>query len=384
MRKRAFVFSKEKFPRGSAGANYIQYFAKALMTQEFEVIVIGKISDPCLFLHKQSYKGIEYIGLSDSDPNNQLYYSKSDFDYICDSYKITEEDYFIFYNFNIRWIRYFKRRFGTNHIFVIRVEEMQFYQYKYGAINPKYIMSQHWIRYSQKNSNGIFAISSSIAETQRKYGCRVMILPIMADPSEYEFNIEKKKGDIIEFIYPGLKTNPYEDDLATTFQAIAQLPKEDRERIRLHITGVDKDKLNRILPRELRSIIEPLIVAHGFIKYDELIALYQMSDYLLLFRKENKVTKANFPSKIPEVMAFGVIPICTDVGDYTRLYLDSTNSIQTRPGDASECASAIHEAIHKEQDNYLNMRKKARELVVNRFSYKVWAAEIVSFIEEVK
>lgn len=41
-RRRVFIISREKFPRGSAGANYIQYFALALIEDGYHVIVIGE------------------------------------------------------------------------------------------------------------------------------------------------------------------------------------------------------------------------------------------------------------------------------------------------------------------------------------------------------
>ena len=41
MGKRVFILGTPSFPRGSAGANYAQYLALALMECDYKVIIIG-------------------------------------------------------------------------------------------------------------------------------------------------------------------------------------------------------------------------------------------------------------------------------------------------------------------------------------------------------
>lgn len=49
-------------------------------------------------------------------------------------------------------------------------------------------------------------------------------------------------------------------------------------------------------------------------KYGELIGLYQEMHFLLLARGVSQMTLANFPSKVPETMCFGIVPIVSEVG----------------------------------------------------------------------
>ena len=62
MKKRIFVVGSSRFPRGSAGANYDQYLALALIEQGWNVIVLGcgDNSEEHNYSGKYLYRGIEY------------------------------------------------------------------------------------------------------------------------------------------------------------------------------------------------------------------------------------------------------------------------------------------------------------------------------------
>ena len=61
-KKRVFILGTPNFPRGSAGANYDQYLALALLEAGWKVVVLGKGSNRVedLIDGHFIYKGIEY------------------------------------------------------------------------------------------------------------------------------------------------------------------------------------------------------------------------------------------------------------------------------------------------------------------------------------
>ena len=67
-------------------------------------------------------------------------------------------------------------------------------------------------------------------------------------------------------------------------------------------------------------------------------------------------------SKIPEIMSFYVIPICTNVGDYTSVYLGSDNSIIMEGEGVKPCLRGIRTAINMPLRKRLEMRENARKL----------------------
>lgn len=382
MGKRVFIVSFEDFPRRSAGANYIQYFALALIHSGWDVIVLGQHGEKEDY-DEHCYKNIKYVSTpAIRTVKTKFYFNEKFYSTIAKKYSLSNEDYFIFYNSNWFLFRFFINRFSRSNMFFIRVEDRQPYQFKYGKLNPRYILDQMAIYYAQTKMNGVFSISKKLVKQDVARGARSMCLPILADPYEFECKIKKKKNEIVNFIYPGMKVTGYEDDLVTMFEAITSLSSIDLSRTRLHITGASKEKVQAVIGTEMYERLKHNLVIHGFLPYEELVSLYQKSDFLLLIRKMNEVTEANFPSKIPELMSYGVVPICTDIGDYTNDYLSQECAFIIHGNSASDCKNAIHCAINMSEKSYLLMRQKARYLVEKTFYYKHWAEKINAFLEE--
>lgn len=380
--RKVFIVSHEKFPRGSAGANYIQYFAYALQQLKFSVVVIGKNST-CQTEFNKLYKGITYaIYASNHGKRWKSAFDINECKKIFDYYGASENDIFIFYNLDISGMVYCHRKYGNNNLYSIRVEDMQPYQYKFGKFTPRYLEYKSAVKFAWNNFAGSFSISKCLQRQDIEHKCASMCLPIMADPFEYECNLDKKKENTISFIYPGMKATGYEDDLETMFISIASLGDDDISKIKIHITGANIEKVKDALNQDIFKRLENVIIAHGFISYDELVKLYQQSDFLLLIRKVNEITRANFPSKVPELLSYGVIPICTDVGDYTKDYLNSECAFIVPGNDRTACIRAIKQAIDISQEEYTKMRYAARKLAEEKFYYKVWTKEILNFLED--
>ena len=77
---------------------------------------------------------------------------------------------------------------------------------------------------------------------------------------------------------------------------------------------------------------------------------------LILLRKKNKVTLSNFPSKVPEMMGYGIIPIVSKVGDYTDEYLtDGKDCIQVEKCSIEDGVAAIRKALQLSADERSRM-----------------------------
>ena len=93
------------------------------------------------------------------------------------------------------------------------------------------------------------------------------------------------------------------------------------------------------------------------------------------------MTRANFPSKVPEVMCYGIIPIVSKVGDYTDIYLkDGKNSIIFEGCSAQACLEALRRAINMSQTEKENLSQGARKCAENDFFYQKWEKRISDFI----
>lgn len=381
-RKRVFILGAPGFPRGSAGANYDQYLALALLEAGWKVVILGKGSnrledlvDGCYI-----YKEIEY---KNEKPTKLETYGlvKNFYIKMYHEYDMSKSDYFILHDIGWRAQKWLSKKVGVAHMSYIHYEDLLPIQYRHHLVNPRYWgMMLKW-NFKLNRVPKAFPISTKLLEVEKKHGCKSMLLlPIMADPEEFGASAREQKPDVIKLIYSGAKANTHEDDLVVLFSALQKLSKEERERFELHITGMTKEKLIRKINNEqLLSGIS--LIVHGWMEYSELIDLYRSIDFLVLPRFCNAVTEANFPSKIPESLSFGIVPICSKVGDYTRYYLqDGYDSILFGTGDIGGCAEAIRTAIHMDESDYIKMRNNARKTAVEKFGYKVWAEKISEFL----
>lgn len=120
-------------------------------------------------------------------------------------------------------------------------------------------------------------------------------------------------------------------------------------------------------------------------KYEELQALYEEMHFLMLPRKDSRMTKANFPSKVPETMAYGVIPVCTEIGDYTDLYIkDGLTGITFKGCEIDVIAEAMNKAINMPIEEYERIAMSCIKLVKEKFDITVWSNKLVKYIESVK
>lgn len=382
MEKRLFILGSKKFPRGSAGANYEQYFSLALMEKGWKVIILGTgLNRTEDFDGKRYvYKGIEYFNNSDSvivKYGMELKFYKQ----MAEKYHFTKNDYFVLRN--LGWApQNWLKKFGTNHISYIHFDDLQPSQFKMAFINPRYWLAVYKWHVKFRRFNKAFPISEALEDEEKRYNCKTLRLPIMADPDEYGESVRTTKPNVLQFIYSGAKLNGCEDDIELMFQAFSILPENIKSKIKFHVTGASEEKLRSKLNNPcIIDQLKDVLIFHKWMDYSELIDLYRNMDFLILARFDNKLTQSNFPSKLPESMSFGIVPICSRVGDYARYYLqDSYDSIFFEVGKVEACQRAIIKAVELSEEEFLRMRSNARKTAVNKFGYKQWSDRINDFL----
>lgn len=382
--KRVFIVGSPKFPRGSAGANYDQYVALALKEAGWNVIILGKGTNrECDAKGNHcEYKGIIYENEQDNLKVKYglglRFYKK-----MYNKYHMNGSDYFIVRD--LGWLPQFwlANKCGLERMCYVHFEDLRPEQYKLHVINPQYWCFRLKWGFKQKYMKKAFPISEILEKQDQKYGCKTLRLPIMADPDEFGESKRDHKPEVLNFIYPGAKLNGCEDNIQLMLESFAALSQEEKKKVRLNITGTSYAKLEEKLGKSVHLLadLKDVLVIHKWLEYEELIDLYRQMDFLILVRFFNPVTLANFPSKVPETLSFGIIPVCTRVGEYTSNYLvDGQNSIVFEPDSREACLVAIRKAIHMSENEYLRYRSEARENAVEKFGYKQWSKRLNDFI----
>lgn len=380
MEKRAFICSKQHFPRGSAGANYIQFLALAMKEVGFNPIVIssGSYQNCSHEGEKYFYKGIEVYNPFKFENKiakhfEFIYGDALRFIGALKEYNVNKNDVIIAYLLDERPLKSILNFSKKNKIksAACVVEWLPKENFTNNRMYKSYMRAMRDI-VSQYDI--ILPISHYIAEKYKKSSANVFVLPIMADTSEYSYKPKVYVDEKRKFIFPA--NGMMKDSMSNMLEGLARCPKEIRDKVEFHITNYSKEKVEKItqeFPDEIKERLDRMLVIHKWLEYDELIELYKKMNFLLLARDENQMTLANFPSKVPETMTYGIIPVVSEVGDYTRIYLkDNENSLVFKGSSVAVCIEAIVRATSLDNEEVRRLEKAARETAVNKFDYHNW------------
>ena len=389
MDKRVFICGYYNFPRGSSSANYVQYLAEIFLKLKYKIIIVSNINEEELqrktpFINHNS----ENISLEPIQLGNGKVSHYYDFNFnmgniikqILKRYGIKSNDILISYSmdpFVNRMLVKMGKQSGAKTCACI-VEWFTRQDFEKGIRDLEFYRFNWSFYFILKRFNYLFPISTYIEQYYVKHGCKTMCLPIMADPEEYDYKVRKDIG-VKKIIYPA--NGKLKDAIDAMLRSLNQLSDEDINKIEFHICGVSPSMVEKQLSDRRKKYMGSHILVHPWMKYEELIALYQQMHFLFLPREVNQMTLANFPSKAPETMCYGVIPVVSDVGDYTKYYLrDNINSIIFNGADSDTCTSVLSKIANMSNALIQELSAQARNTAVNKFGYKNWIEKIENFL----
>lgn len=397
MTGRVFICADRAFPRGDAGANRILFMAKALIEKKWNVFVVstGKMKEEHYNKQKNcyTYEGVDYQNVK-ANKNNTLqkvlhnFLDGNNAIKILKQQKIQSSDIILLYTSNYffsKAIVNFAEKNGIR-IAVDIVEWHQDFQYKKGKSDINYKLYTKFFNHVVPKTHNVIAISKCLKEHFESLGCYVSIVPIYID-SDKSVQIAKNiSGDKLNLIYPG---NPYrKDDLLSMLQAINGMDEASQKRICLHLTGVNEGLLLSCIPGDeglLKKLINSNnVVLHSWLEYDKLIELYSTIDFALIARPINKVTEANFPSKVPELLINGIPAITNRVGDIVDYLEDGMDSILYNGAGADNCREAIYRALALSMEVRIGMKTKAFETAKTKFSYHLCSDNLHNFFMNIE
>lgn len=382
---RVFICGYFNFPRGGAASNYVQYFAKVFMAMKKEVIVISNINyEVCSAAERYQGVRLEPIQVRKNKIGHYIDYNFRMGNYYerqLNKHSLDSQDIIIAYSRDasiLKSILLTAKKTGAK-AGVCLVEWFEKKDFDKGILNPVYWSSQYAFYALNKKFDFIFPISTYIDEYYRSKKCNTFCIPCLADTSEFGF-AEKIVGSKKIFIFPG--NGKMKDALNEMLKAISMLSEEEIHAIEFHICGVSKFAKQAVQGTKLEQYLDKEIVIHDWMSYEKLVALYKKTHFMLLARNISRMTLANFPSKIPETLSYGIIPICSRVGDYTELYLkNGENSLILDGCDENTIVSGIRRALQMTHNDITEYSIRCRKTAEERFDYKNWVEPMRKFIE---
>lgn len=385
---RVFIFSEGAFPRYGANSNYIQYLAYCIKEAGMQPYIISQLNKEIISSEaaQLEYRGLKILR-TEFGNNRITKFIQSRTGFLSErisilkKMKIDSKDYvLVFRSKHIFLKSLLKLRSRTGFKLIGAVLEL------FGRKEFDVKHADREYRSYVKTFNEYFPqfdlilpISTFIEEYFKKRGCRTFLIPIMADCAE--FTREDKEFSKYRIIIPA--NGKMKDSLSLMLKSYCALEKSELERSELHLCGIKKDKIYQALSEKELKIFQKYAIVHDWMKYDELVALYQKMHYLLLIREICQMTQANFPSKVPETMNFGIVPLVSEVGDYTKYYLkDGVNSFFIKEHDIESCKKSLSAAINLSKEEYQSYSSNAIACVEQRFDYHNWNKKLGKAFKE--
>jgi len=95
------------------------------------------------------------------------------------------------------------------------------------------------------------------------------------------------------------------------------------------------------------------------------------------------IYKEGLPNVLLESMAMGVPVVSSDIGGVSEIVHDGETGYMVEPGDKSALAEAI-EKVWKDQDNYWEMKIKARKLIETQFDKATQFDRFIAYFQTLK
>lgn len=380
---RVFIQVYCEYPHGGALSNFIQNLSKAILNAGYEVILLTDIN--------KEYALADIITASSPVTVIPVVASKNEEEYrrqkqtgFCDErlgilkkYKITKEDLVMIF-----WL---KSEYFLERLFELEKEigfksicgVLEFYDVEDYKTEEKYRKDVYIEREVYLCADAILSVSEYVDQYYMKKGLSVYRFPPMIDSGEYP--VTYKPMDKYKFIIPSQK-----DSLKAMLTAFITLDDIERNNIELHLCGVNAEAVKAMLTETEWEKLMHFSVIHSWLKYDELIELYQQMHFMVVARNKCQRTLANFPSKVPEAMTYGVVPIASDVGDYTKYYLRNEFDSIFVEGDSSEkIREALIKAISLSDGEYKVYMENAKKTARGKFDYHMWVPKVREMLKNV-
>lgn len=385
---KVFICADTEFPHKGATSNYIETLAKAFTVKAVDTYIVAvsreqRANGDWIEYGSICYKTIPYdVSEAKKTLHARLSIGKAMWNCIYQK-GIDSGDVVICYTSNFFLMKNIYVNARKQNIRVVNcvTEWHTARQFKYGYLDIFNFWYYCLAFYRGMGLSGnVIVISKKLEEYFKKKGCRVLLMPPLIDCFIATIDI-RKPCDKTRFIYSGSFKN--KDSMRVMLESFASLSDTVRDNVEFHITGYTYEKLyeESTVSPETWEAVKKILIVHSWMEYSELLELYKQIDFLLIARGTNRVTLSNFPSKVPEMMVQGIIPVMTKVGDLPDLYLkNGIDSILFEQCTVESCREAIVQAVQMNEIERKQMRDNVRKTAKDSFAYENWADSAYDFV----
>ena len=358
-----YLVNSLKFPNGDAGSIRVLGFAKALKYLGYVPYVVTMGVEPET---ESVIDGVEYKSFRQTNKRKNCFLSFLKLFYWLYQ-KRRNIDVIIGYGTNLLLIVFLKIFCRLFHIIFI-CDVVEWYsksQFKRPYLSCNYLQKNLLNRCVLTKKDRIIAISRYLEMYFSGRGCRTVRIPIFFEIFESEFN--KKNHGRLTLIYAGSPGK--KDFLYEMLAGISLLSPCERQHIHFIIIGISESNLRTNFGAAAYDTIKANLHVTGRLNRQDVLDYYQKADFAVLLRNpESRVSKAGFPSKVPECMCHYTPMICNYSSDLKDYLVDGKNSLICDDYTAESFKRTITRALALHRGEIKKMSVNAYQTSVQYFN----------------
>ncbi len=380
--KKTIIITSGKFPEGEAGALRLRLIGRALVETGNEVTVLCRGNAN----KKGEVDGIKYISLRTST-NNKI---EKVADYFRFNYRIkrylknTAFTCIYVYNAPISTFNWLKREFGHSPLKLVHdcVEWYSAEEFRFGRLDPAYIIKNYINKHILTSGYKIIAISSYLEKYFKQFNVPVLYIPMICEIDHINlYNKDpESKLRILYAGWPGKK-----DYIGNVIKALNKLNDSNKKKVSFRIYGCKSEDLisnQQITFKELKAALNSGVVEIcGRVSREHLSNELKESDFIILPRDSSqRYAKAGFPSKVVEALAHSTPIICNYSSDLNMYLKDGYNAIIAEDHTPDSLLVAINRALLLSREQKIEMSENARRTAESKFDFRIFSEELDNFI----
>ena len=228
-------------------------------------------------------------------------------------------------------------------------------------------------KYVKKHCS-VMAISTFIENYYKNKAVSIFNIPCIASSKSAKY-VKTPVADLVDEKYINIF---YCGDSGKNFckdrvdLIVEEFAKLNSKNLKLYLAGVDQ-KMFDVSESNVN------IVFLGKISNEKCISYMKQMDLTILFRDDNEMTRAGFPSKITESLMCGIPIACNLTSDLGK-YLNTNNAILVDGFGAEKCKELFAKIQHFEKKDLELMKKSIKK--DNPLESNLWAARLLDGINE--
>lgn len=257
--------------------------------------------------------------------------------------------------------------------------------YEYAFLENKLkIPAIHWtMTRLNRQSDGVIAISRFLEAYYKPFLPTLFVPPVFHGGSLMSEN----RGDYglfdsayLNLIYAGVSGK--KDLLNHVIEGLTVLSRGGK-RIRLHIIGATKEKVERMYGMHLDS---SFVICYGYMTHDQLLPYLLQADFSVILRHEDRrYAKAGFSTKFVESFCCGLPVIANASGDMGCYLKDDYNGYLVDGHGADEFAAVVKRIIDGvASDHYRGeMKQNAVRTFMDNFNANAYTDQIAAYFNSI-